>query len=207
MILSRLVLNERHRAVYHDLGNVHAMHQRIMQGFPDESHDQARSEWNVLFRVEPEARIILVQSDLLPDWSRLPEGYLEVAETKAIASLLSGLTLGQVLRFRLKANPTKRDKSTGKRIGLRRPEEQESWLHRQSTRGGFEVLELRVGSTGGVTGRQKDKPSSIQIETALFEGLLRIMEPEALREMLRKGIGRGRAYGCGLLSVAPSHSS
>ena len=207
MILSRLILNERHRAVYHDLGNVHAMHQRIMQGFPDESRAQARAEWNVLFRVEPDARMILVQSDLQPDWSRLPEGYLEAVESKAIAPLLNALNADQILRFRLKANPTKRDKSSGKRIGLRRPEDQESWLRRQGERSGFEVLELRIGSTGGVTGRPKDKPSPIQLETALFEGLLRIVRPAVFHEALRKGIGRGRAYGCGLLSVAPGHPS
>lgn len=207
MILSRLILNERHRAVYYDLGNIHAMHQRIMQGFPDESRAKARADWNVLYRVEPDARTILVQSDCQPDWTRLPDGYLTAAETKSIDPMLNGLSAGQILRFRLKANPTKREKSSGKRIGLRRPAEQESWLQRQGERYGFEVLDVRVGSTGGVTGRKKDTPSQIQLETVLFEGVLRIAAPEAFREALRKGIGRGRAYGCGLLSIAPGTTS
>lgn len=207
MILSRLILNERHRAVYHDLGNVHAMHQRIMQGFPDESRERARADWNILYRIEPDARMILVQSDLAPDWSRLPEGYLEAADSKQIAPLMGALGTQQVLTFRLKANPTKREKSSGKRIGLRSPADQESWLRRQGERSGFELLEVRIAKSGGVTGRPKDKPNPIQLETALFEGLLRVVDPEAFRETLRKGIGRGRAYGCGLLSIAPGHPS
>lgn len=204
MILSQLVLNDRHRAVYHDLGNIHAMHQRIMQSFPDEAREKARADWKVLFRVEEDGRMILVQSDLEPDWSRLPDGYLESVESKPIARLLEELKSGQILRFRIKANPTKRDNASRKRVGLRRPADQEAWLRRQAGRGGFEVLEVRIGNAAGVTGRQKEKPDPIRLETALFEGLLRIVEPETFRDTLRKGIGRGRAYGCGLLSVAPS---
>lgn len=37
--------------------------------------------------------------------------------------------------------------------------------------------------------------------TATFEGLLRVADPEALRQLLKKGIGPAKAFGCGLLLV------
>ena len=37
---------------------------------------------------------------------------------------------------------------------------------------------------------------------ATFEGVLEVTEPEALRRVLTHGIGRGKAYGCGLMTLA-----
>ncbi|MFD6434343.1 type I-E CRISPR-associated protein Cas6/Cse3/CasE [Streptomyces venezuelae] len=37
-----------------------------------------------------------------------------------------------------------------------------------------------------------------------FDGTATIVAPDLLRTALQKGIGRGKAYGCGLLSIAPA---
>jgi CRISPR system Cascade subunit CasE len=81
MFLSKLVLNERNRQVQYDLGNVHRLHQQIMQAFPDEVGQHAdgwnpRQKWNILFRQEPDSAVILVQSNIEPNWSFLPDNYL-----------------------------------------------------------------------------------------------------------------------------------
>lgn len=203
MILSRLTLDERHRAIYHDLDNLHALHQRVMQGFPDEAGPDARAAWNVLYRREPGQLTLLVQSDVAPDWKRLPQGYLEDAAVKDLAPILNELRVGQFLRFRLLANPTRRDNQSRKLVALRKPDEQEAWMSRQAMRAGFRVVALRIGPSGGQVGRKRGDTKQISLHTVLFDGTLEVTDAEALRGAVRQGIGRGRSYGCGLLSLAP----
>ncbi|WP_186779842.1 type I-E CRISPR-associated protein Cas6/Cse3/CasE [Streptomyces salinarius] len=51
------------------------------------------------------------------------------------------------------------------------------------------------------SGSRRDKP--VTFVTVTFEGRLEVTDPEALRRALTQGIGRARAYGCGLLTLAP----
>jgi CRISPR system Cascade subunit CasE len=39
--------------------------------------------------------------------------------------------------------------------------------------------------------------------SVLFEGVLQVTDPDGFRETLATGIGSGKAYGFGLLSIAP----
>ena len=147
MYLSKLVLNERDRAVQHDLSNAHALHQRIMQAFPDEQRDNPRADWNVLFRQEPDSGIVLVQSGTEPNWTHLPSGYLSDRTDQPIQSKpcdfqIKRLQPGQILQFRLKANPSKRDKQTRKLIGMFHASDQIAWLERQASQHGFKPQDL-----------------------------------------------------------------
>ncbi|MDO0929777.1 MobF family relaxase [Streptomyces sp. TG1A-8] len=51
------------------------------------------------------------------------------------------------------------------------------------------------------SGSRQDKP--VTVVTVTFEGRLEVTDPDALRRALTQGIGRARAYGCGLLTLAP----
>lgn len=48
---------------------------------------------------------------------------------------------------------------------------------------------------------RRNKP--VTVVTVTFEGRLEVTDPAALRRALTQGIGRARAYGCGLLTLAP----
>ena len=52
-------------------------------------------------------------------------------------------------------------------------------------------------------GRQHRGDRRIAIETCTFEGVLDVTHPAALREAIVAGVGPGKAFGCGLLSLAP----
>ncbi|GHJ35401.1 type I-E CRISPR-associated protein Cas6/Cse3/CasE [Streptomyces sp. TS71-3] len=43
----------------------------------------------------------------------------------------------------------------------------------------------------------------VTLVTVTFDGRLEITDPDAMRRTLTQGIGRARAYGCGLLTLAP----
>ncbi|MFE6096591.1 type I-E CRISPR-associated protein Cas6/Cse3/CasE [Streptomyces massasporeus] len=69
--------------------------------------------------------------------------------------------------------------------------------------------ELTVGDTRSLSfdksrapeGRRQGKP--VTLVTVTFDGRLEITDPEAMRRTLTQGIGRAKAYGCGLLTLAP----
>lgn len=121
LFLSRLRLNLRNRQVRDDLANSQALHRRVLDAVP-----QISREGNyLLYRVDPlgesllNGATLLVQSQVEPDWSRLPEGYLIAADAydgdldgdaqvKDIAVSYGGIQAGNLFRFRLRASPTKR---------------------------------------------------------------------------------------------------
>jgi CRISPR system Cascade subunit CasE len=42
----------------------------------------------------------------------------------------------------------------------------------------------------------------VSLYTVTYEGILEITDVELFKEVLTKGIGRGKAYGCGMLTIA-----
>lgn len=204
MYLSQLVLNEHDRTVQRDFSNAHDLHRRIMQAFPDEQRDKPRADWNVLFRHEPDSGVILVQSAIEPNWSQLKQGYLATEPiTKPFDLEASQLIEGRVVQFRLKANPSKRDKQTGKTVGMFYQPDQLAWLERQAARHGFHLLSVDVVPTPNVFGVKTKGTPPIRIFTVIYQGILQVTDPSLFVAAIQHGIGRGRSYGCGLLSVAP----
>lgn len=223
--LSRLLLNHRSREVQRDLADCHRLHGRILSAFPQEPGlDGARERFGILYRLETGARglQVLVQSRYEPDWSKLPPGYLHVgSECKRVDEQYGRLREGMVLMFRLRANPTRRVSAHsgsedprwhGKRVELRCEEEQLAWLGRKGDHGGFELLEVRLhvpdvrtASDANVVGTRFNHSAGekrrLVFGSVLFEGKLRVRDAEQFRRTLETGIGSGKAYGFGLLSI------
>lgn len=61
---------------------------------------------------------------------------------------------------------------------------------------------LSFGKSGG-TGASRDRSKPVTLVTATFDGRLEVTDPEALQRTLTHGIGRAKAYGCGLMTLAP----
>jgi CRISPR system Cascade subunit CasE len=202
MYLSQLIFNDRDRKVLHDLSNIHNLHRSIMQAFPDEKREQARADWQVLFRLEPDSNVLLVQSELEPDWDKLPLTYLRQQQCKPFQPKTSQFPVDRLLRFRLKANPSKRDKETRKTVGLYSQPDQEAWFARQAAQHGFSVEGLDIIPAANLWGEKAKGQPQIKIHTALFQGVLKVQDPALLVMAIQQGIGRGRSYGCGLLSLS-----
>jgi len=202
MYITKLELNDRNRDVYRDLGNAHAFHQRIMQAFPDEQRENARADWNVLFRQEPDSNVVLVQSEIAGDWDTLPEGYLTNHQSKPFNAEVIPLESGRVMQFRLKANPSKRDNQTKKLIGMFHQSDQLTWLERQAYQHGFAVHGVDVIPTPNIFGVKTGGKAPIRLVTVLYQGILQVSDPDRFLTAIQQGIGRGRSYGCGLLSIA-----
>ena len=230
--LSKLRLNPLSREVQRDLGSVKEMHRSVMRGFGPVDVGPAREHHGVLYRLELDMAAgraqVLVQSLSEPDWQRLPEGYLlcdgeSGAVLKNIAPMLAGVEKGQQLRFRLVANPTKRvslgrpptggddktPKRSGPRVELRGEEARRAWLLRRATMAGFHIEERdemedvrQVEHPKRYGGHGKRRRHSVVVAPVAFEGRLVVDAPDLLRQAVVSGIGPGKAYGMGLLSLA-----
>ena len=211
MYLSRLILNPRSRRVRNEIADTYQMHRSLMRAFADGLNED---EERVLFRLESQERgavlVLLVQSLTLPDWSWLGEpaahGYLLPVDepNPAIKTFDVRVAPGQVLTFRLRANPTVR--RDGKRWGLYRWDEQRRWLERKAEQGGFQVLSVVPSRQAMITGQIERGGSThrLRLLSVQFDGVLRVREPDHLRERVCCGIGSGKAFGLGLLSLAPA---
>ncbi len=250
LFLSRLILNPFSRQVRAELAQSYEMHRTLLRAFPvvpaSDVDKSAREKFSVLFRVDQQDssdRVTLyVQSSVPPDWSFLDalpdyllrERGLTNPASKNVLRPYNKLQEGEVLSFRLRANPTKRiakdgDPLKGKRVELTREEDQIDWLIRKGKErekgkpGGFELLMKEVKDRNGeirkvpsvnvrVEGRQTGRKSEGERRHELthlavrFDGVLRITDAGAFRETLGRGLGPGKAFGFGLLSVAPLSS-
>jgi len=236
--LSRLILDPRNQAVRRDLADCQDLHRTVLSGFPQTTSGAsgtggARERFGILHRVDTTRTGIelYVQSNLEPNWDQLPTGYLVPAAggnpvCKRIDELYAGLSSATPLRFRLCANPTKRlhvgtgkdGWGAGKRVDLRREEDQLAWLEAKAQSGGFalchvqanpHVVNVRQMPGGRVTGNRSRRGAAtterapLTFGSVLFEGELRVTDPVLFLSTLEQGIGSGKAYGFGLLSIAP----
>lgn len=206
MYLSRLILNPRSRAVQRDLARPGEMHKTVLRAFPDRLDGETE---RVLYRLDQQPQTqeisLLVQSHGVPDWDKLDPGYLleGVADNLATKAVNLSLYSGQRLAFRLRSNPTKRlsagKGNSGKRIGLYKVEEQVAWLQRKGVDHGFAIY------TAMPTQQQRvdDNRHDLKFFSVQFDGILQVTDPTAFLTAIQSGIGSGKAFGFGLLSVAP----
>ncbi|MFJ2774985.1 MULTISPECIES: type I-E CRISPR-associated protein Cas6/Cse3/CasE [unclassified Kitasatospora] len=72
-----------------------------------------------------------------------------------------------------------------------------------STTDGPPAQEVRITDRSRRTFTKPGTRTPVTLTTATFEGRLRITDPDLLQTALLGGIGPSKAYGCGLLTLAP----
>lgn len=194
-------------------------------GFRD-VHTPRTEQSAFLYRIDvlPGGRaMILVQSagQRPPDWEYAFHNarYLLAAPSEC-RPFRPAFQAGRVLRFRLKVNPTRRLREAsvgpdGRRVskslvGHRVPVktgELESWLARRAERCGFrfdpaKLTRLEPGYVYWSRGGARNQTH--RLRSVLYEGLIEVIDAEALRAAVISGIGPAKAFGFGLLSLAPA---
>lgn len=144
---------------------------------------------------------VLVQAALPANWEVLPD-----LLSSAQATRRWQLDHGRRLRFLLRANPTSRVEAEGhRRRTLNSNDERRGWLERKGHQHGFVVetySEKRMLRVQWRKGERQGLHDAVD-----FEGVLRVREPALLREALQRGVGPGKNWGFGLLSLAPAIES
>lgn len=108
-------------------------------------------------------------------------------------------------RFRVRVNPTRRDSATGKLKPVKGREAIATWFtQRAASSWGFAVVpeKLQVGTVAVQRFKAKNG-HPVTLAQAELQGVLEVTDPEQFKNSFRQGIGRGRAFGCGLLQIVP----
>lgn len=221
---SRVRLNPTRRGTRRLLASPQALHATVLGSHPDGiAGESSRVLWRV-DRGAPHDIDLYVVSPSSPDFT----GLLEQAgwpsnttwETTDYERFLGRLVMGQQWRFRVTANPVQAVKNRevgAPSRGRVKPHisttHQEGWFRARSGTWGFEVLDLPDdASTLRVENRSVsefrrwsdgDERSRVSITRADFTGVLQVVDADKLRQHLCTGMGRAKAYGCGLMTLAP----
>lgn len=118
-------------------------------------------------------------------------------------------TFGGHRRARISSQSFKR--TIRRRVELRTDEDRTDWLVRQGERMGFQIANLKIepavrnvisAKEEKISFTKKRKKEPITYGSVVFEGVLQVTDADKFREALVNGIGQGKAYGFGLLSIA-----
>jgi len=210
--LTRIGLDLRSRPARSDLGDVVELHRRIMTLVPEGLGVEARRQAGVLFRLDRTRTgpALLVQTTQTPSPGRLPSGYGTV-ETREITPLLSALRPGLPVHYRIAANASKRLwKDTGRHLAKQivplDDADAEDWWRRKAAACGLRLLSVRADPQPPARGERRET-GSFRHAVTRFEGQAVVLDADHLRDAVVAGIGRGKSYGCGLLSLAPTRTS
>lgn len=213
MHLTQFEINPARRGAQKLLGSPQAMHAAVLAGFPGDDAGRGR----VLWRVDsgPRHTYLYVSSMRRPDLTHLVEqaGWPTAAtwSTGDLSGLLAGLAVGQEWGFRLTANPTRStrvgDRLRSQRVGCVTAEHQLDWFLTRVARWGIRIP--ASGDAPAVMVNRRDVRSfrrqddRVTLAMATFDGRLEVVDPDLLRAAMVEGIGPAKAYGCGLLTLAP----
>lgn len=209
MYMSRVILNPARRETMRALAEPQLFHGAIEQSF---SMIQERRLWRVDW-FNGQCSLLLV-SVRQPDLTALVSQFgfpdsKPLWETRSYDPLLNGLQEGQLFQFRLRANPVTSSKNSKESLERGRiyahvtQLQQKEWLQQRAEKHGFSLSPegfdvvhtqwLRFSKRGG---------PMVSIRSAAFEGRLRVENAQLFRDALINGIGRAKAYGCGMLTIA-----
>lgn len=191
-----------------------------------DAYDIHREVWN-LFPNNPETNRNFIYSRLDGDRTLYVVSDCEptcndswFVQTKAYDPIIHE---GDVFGFRLCANPTISNDSTGKHqrhdvvMNLKKKYREEglnvsmndiivesvtNWIVRKASINGFEVEQqgLMIHSYSR-NEASKSKKSKIVFSTVMIEGALRVTDAELFKKALFSGIGASKSFGCGLLMI------
>jgi CRISPR system Cascade subunit CasE len=181
-------------------------HQRVWQAFAGRD-GQSRNFLIRVDRKEDAYRVIILSRSVpaKPDWcptdcfgtKSVPDDFFSHAR----------------YRFSLLANPTKKlrvdnadgtRKKNGRRVPITKREDLVAWLQRKAATGGFTINPDSLRTVP--RGREffhKDRASHGTHSAVEFQGELTVTNSALLRATVAAGIGSAKAFGFGLLVLAP----
>ena len=181
-------------------------HQRVWQAFSGRDGVQ-RDFLSRVDEIDDAYRLLIVSpsAPAKPDWC--PTACFQ---TKPITEVFF---MHQCYRFSLLANPTRKvrvdddagqRKKNGRRLPIIAREDLITWLRRKGLAGGFDPGDPAQICTVPKPRQYFHKPGAQGVHYAVeFRGILTVTDHAAFRTAFTTGIGSAKAFGFGLLAIAP----
>ena len=208
MYLTRLELDPRKRCTMKALVSPNMFHGAVEAAF---SGERTRKLW----RIDRIGRhyYLLLLSDRKPMLEHAVKQFgfddRECGwETKEYDPFLNKMKADTVWQFRLVANPTRSIAKENRKRGCvhahKTPYYQKKWLLDRCEKNGFLIKEeefdvFESKQQRFYKGAERKNPVTLLAVT--YEGILKVTDAEKFQKVLLEGIGRGKAYGMGMLTV------
>lgn len=188
------------------LTDPYSLHRVVYSLFPDQRSDtdkQASASSGIQFADlggDARGRKVILLSDR-PPASHVNGEYGEVHSQPLPAGFLDH----PLYRFRIVINPTRRDNTSKKLLPLKGREAIADWfMARAEASWGFIVdpTALQVERVDVLRFKEKAQ-RDVTLAQAHLSGVLRVRDADIFRQSVARGVGRGRAFGCGLLQIVP----
>lgn len=193
MYLSKIKLSSLKKGIKTKKSKEEFTHSLVESLFPYEIESRIRTRklWNL------EKNNLLILSESKPDEETLKNMGIKEGDflSKRYTPLLKSIKKNNKYFFRITINPTK--KHNGKVIPIYNDQEVMEYLERRSEIRGFSLDNFYIKEKSTITIK-----NNINLPKITFEGFLKVTDVEKFQETLKKGIGRGKAYGFGLMLVA-----
>ncbi|MFA1551775.1 type I-E CRISPR-associated protein Cas6/Cse3/CasE [Actinomadura chokoriensis] len=226
MYLTRFRINLQRIGARKLLSSPQVLHASVMSSFAE------LPDWTdgprVLWRLDRDSKSrthLCIVSPYKPDLTHLVEqaGWPTTArwETYDYGPFLDRLGTGDQWAFRLTANPVhsvrNKDGVPTKATAHIGPRNQARWLLQRQESTGFKIArrptatdledgsdehQLIVHSRRELAFKKKGMQKPVTLVTVTYDGLLEVTDPEVFRRALTHGIGKAKAYGCGLMTLA-----
>ena len=198
LMLSRLRLNLTSIEARRDILNRNFMHKTLCRIV-----NSSRTDGHILWRYEPDTdnseTALLLQSSVAPDPRLILPKYGGLDGPHDMKPHLDRLADGQQVRYRIIVNPVICVPRSNRRRTVPRSSIPEWWKRRAQSAGLLPDLDaLRVFTDSEPHPRNR----RALLYSARLDGIAAVGDAERLRESIRSGIGRSKAYGCGLLTVS-----
>lgn len=232
MYLTRFPINVSRRSALRMTGSPYAMHAAIEACFPSaERSDRAEpdpDDGRLLWRLDrgKDGACLYIVSPTRPSLIGLDEqlGFPDIDpqyQTCEYDSFLESLSNGQVVSFRLVANPVIQRNHGDKHKAFPHvtARHQLSWLIGEQAVTGAADGTSRIATSGltlcsdgmepqimltesATLPLHKSGHRNVNIAMARYDGIATISDADALRKVLTHGLGRSKSFGCGLMTVS-----
>lgn len=201
MYLSKIELTEKKRKTLMALRNPNLIHGAISSNYPD---------IKILWRIDQvgKARNLLLLSEEKVDFTPILQQFGKNStqiQTVDISNLMDQFKEGSKWRFRIKANPVYRtkNKKTNRKSYCHYMNDKDriSWLEKRSEKNGFTIDHVIIRDTNHI--RFQRNKQMVSLASATYDGILTVSNPELFKNTVKNGIGHGKAYGMGMLSLIP----
>lgn len=221
MFLSRIWVDPTRRGARRLLASPQRVH-AVVAAATSTGDDECRPLWRL---DETSSGLqLLVTSAQEADFTSLLE-QLDLPEadgwqTTSYQPFLDRIVEGQRWRFALACNPVRSVRQVddparlgrGKRVPVVGAHQLQEWLINRAPGHGFHVDDdsFIVSGRRAEEFRRRDSadpegPSNrVRITAVRYSGNLRVDDADRLRSALTQGVGSAKAYGCGLLTLAPT---
>lgn len=203
MFLSRIVIDPSNRRALQALDNPEILHGMVEACFPGE---KKRDLWR-LDQLNDQMCLLLLSPEK-PDLTPLEKqiGLPGTAlESRDYQPLLDRIMPGTIWRFRLTANPVmsqpRPGEDRGKIKAITIAAHQREWMIRKAGKHGFLLTPGQFDVVRSEWRVFRNKGRTLSILSTTFEGILTVTDPVLFKKALTEGIGRGKAYGMGMLTV------